>query len=787
MNKKFEKSIELGGRKLTLSTGVLAQQATAAVMASYGDTVVLATVVAAPLKADLGYFPLTVEYQERLYAGGRIKGSRWVKREGRPTDEEILSARVIDRSIRPLFPHEYNKKEVQVFVMVLSVDLENDPSILSAVATSAALAISPIPWNGPIAVVRVGIKDEKYVVNPLESEKVGSGLDLVVSSTKDGIVMVEAAAKEVPEEKVLEAMEFGQKEGKKVLGLIGDLVKAVGIEKEVLEKEDKKAVLTTQIKKLVGNKFPGVVKGMLVSEGGKSQDMVELILAVQDNVSETEKQFVPGIVDKLLKEYLRGEILKGKRPDGRKVDEVRPLSSVVGVLPRTHGSAIFQRGQTQALTVTTLGAPSLAQLFESAEGEESKRYMHHYSMPPYSVGETGRVGFPNRREIGHGALAEKALEPVIPSKEKFPYTIRVVSEIMASNGSSSMASVCGSTLSLMDAGVPLTSPVSGIAMGIIYDPPSPKATAGQETYVILSDIMGLEDFNGDMDLKVAGTSKGITVLQMDVKALNLTPEILGKALLQAKEGRAFILKHILETIKEPRKNISAYAPKIKVVKVPVEKIGEVIGPWGRVIKKIIAETGAEVEVEDDGSVNISGTEESAVDAAVTWVEGLVKEVAAGEIYEGEVKRIQSFGAFIEILPGKEGMVHVSDMGENFVNNPEDVVSLGQKVQVRVKEIDDLGRINLSMNMDVSKDKPKEQRSSDRGPSRGGYGGGRPHFAGGSRGGGFSPSRGGYRGGFPARRPYRPGGRFGGESGRSSGPHFPTSRLLDEQNKKDFNR
>ncbi|MFH1864059.1 MAG: polyribonucleotide nucleotidyltransferase, partial [bacterium] len=788
--KKFEKSIELGGRKLTLSTGVLAQQATAAVMASYGDTVVLATVVAAPLKADLGYFPLTVEYQERLYAGGRIKGSRWVKREGRPTDEEILSARVIDRSIRPLFPHEYNKKEVQIFVMVLSVDLENDPSILSAVATSAALAISPIPWNGPIAVVKVGTKDEKYVVNPLESEKVDSGFDLVVSSTKDGIVMVEAAAKEVSEEKVLGAMEFAQKEGKKVLGLIEDLVKEVGIKKEVLEKEDKKAVLTTQIKKLIGNKFPGVVKGMLVSEGGKSQDLVELILAVQDNVSETEKQFVPAVVDKLLKEYLRSEILKGKRPDGRKIDEVRPLSSVVGVLPRTHGSAIFQRGQTQALTVTTLGAPSLAQLFESAEGEESKRYMHHYSMPPYSVGETGRVGFPNRREIGHGALAEKALEPVIPESDKFPYTIRVVSEIMGSNGSSSMASVCGSTLSLMDAGVPLTSPVSGIAMGIIIE--------DEKKYTILSDIMGLEDFNGDMDIKVAGTSKGITALQMDVKAANLTPEILGKVLLQAKEGRAFILKHILGTIKEPRKNISAYAPKIKVVKVPVEKIGEVIGPGGRIIKKIIAETGADVEVEDDGSVNISGTEESAVDAAVAWVEGLVKEVQAGEIYEGEVKRIQPFGAFIEILPGKEGMVHVSDMGEDFVNDPSDVVSLGQKVQVRVKEIDDLGRINLSMNMDSSKDKPKEQRSFDRGPSRGGYGGGgRPHFAGASRGGSFGSSRGGYggggrnfdnRGGSPARRPYRPGGRFGGEGGsRSSGPHFPTSRLLDEQNKKDFNR
>lgn len=751
--KKIEKSIELGGRRLTLSTGVLAQQATASVMASYGDTVVMATVVAAPLKANLGYFPLTVEYQERLYAGGRIKGSRWVKREGRPTDEEILSARAIDRSIRPLFPNEYNKKEVQVVVMVLSVDLENDPSVLSAVATSAALAISPIPWNGPIGVVKVGMKDEKYVVNPLESEKEASDLDLLISATKDAIVMVEAAAKEVPEERVLGAIEFAQKESNKVLSLINDLVKEVGLDKEKLIKEKTKAELVSQIKKLVGDKLGG----------GKSRDLQELVAAVSDNVLEGERPYVAEIVDKLLKEHVRSEILKGKRPDGRKPGDIRPLSSSIGVLPRTHGSAIFQRGQTQVLTVTTLGAPSMAQLFESAVGEEEKRYLHQYSMPPYSVGETGRVGFPNRREVGHGALAEKALEPVIPSKDKFPYTIRVVSEIMGSNGSSSMASVCGSTLSLMDAGVPLTAPVSGIAMGLVIE--------NGEKYVVLSDITGIEDDNGDLDYKVAGTEKGITALQLDVKSLGLTSEILGEALLQAKEGRAFILKHMFETIKEPRKNLSAFAPKIKVVKVPVEKIGEVIGPGGRTIKKIIAETGAEVEVEDDGSVNISGTEDSAVDAAVAWVEGLVKEVQAGEIYEGEVKRIQSFGAFVEILPGKEGMVHVSDMGEDFVNDPSDVVSFGQKVQVRVKEIDDLGRINLSMNMDASKDKPKEQRSFDRGP-----------FRGESRGRSF-----GGRGRSQGRRSYGPEGRFGRESGRSSGPHFPTSRLLDEQRKKDFNR
>ncbi|MFC1625849.1 polyribonucleotide nucleotidyltransferase [Patescibacteria group bacterium] len=755
--KKFEKSVELAGRKLTLTTGVLAQQATSSVMASYGDTVVLATVVASPLKVDLGYFPLTVDYQERLYAGGRIKGSRWVKREGRPTDEEILSARIIDRSIRPLFPHNYNKKEIQVVVMVLSVDLENDPSVLSAIATSAALAISPIPWNGPIAVVRVGKKGEKLVINPLDSEREVSDLDLVVSSTKDAIVMVEAAAKEVPEEKVLQAMEFAQKEGKKALGLIEDLVKEAGVKKEVLEKEDKMAALTTQIKKTIGDKFPSVVKGMLVSEGGRGQDLVELILALQDRVSEKEKQFVPTIVDKLLKEYLRSEILKGKRPDGRKVDEVRPLSSSVGVLPRTHGSAIFQRGQTQALTVTTLGAPSLAQLFESAEGEETKRYMHHYSMPPYSVGEVGRVGFPNRREIGHGALAEKALEPVIPENGKFPYTIRVVSEIMGSNGSSSMASVCGSTLSLMDAGVPLTSPVSGIAMGIVFE--------DEKKYAILSDIMGLEDFNGDMDFKVAGTTKGITALQMDVKSTSLTTDLLGKALIQAKEGRDFILKHILKTIGEPRKSISAYAPKIKVVGVPVEKIGEIIGPGGKMIKKIMADTSTQVDIEDDGSVSIAGTKDEQVDAAVKIIEGLIKEAKAGEIYEGEVKRIQPFGAFVEILPGKDGMVHVSDMSENFVKNPEDVVHIGDKVTVRVKEIDDMGRINLSMILDPSKEKPRMERSTSS-QDRGGFRERRQSFSRGSRD---------RRGGFSR-----------GQSRSGGGPHFPTSRFLD-RDKKDFNR
>ncbi len=768
--KKIEKSIELGGRKLTLSTGKVAQQASGAVWATYGDTVVLATVVSVPQKVDLGYFPLFVDYQERLYAGGRIKGSRWVKREGRPTDEEILTSRLIDRSLRPLFP-KYYKNEVQVIVMVLSVDIENDPSILATIASSAAVAISPIPWLGPSATIKVGMKDKDYVINPLGSEIDNSDLDLVVSSTKEAVIMIEAGAKEVSEKEILGGIEHAKKETDKVIDFINDFSKEVGTKKEAMPKDPDTAKLEKQIEKLVADKIPGIVSDLLEVEGGRSTEMDELVKAVSDQVTEEEKVYVFEMIDHIKKEYIRSMILKGKRPDGRKLTETRPLLVEVGVLPRTHGSAIFQRGQTQVLSVATLGAPSLGQLLESAEGEDSKRYMHHYSMPPYASGETGRFGQPSRREIGHGALAERALDPVIPALDKFPYAIRIVSEVTSSNGSTSQASVCGSTLALMDAGVPIASPVSGIAMGLIIE--------SAKKYAVLSDITGLEDFNGDMDFKVAGSPKGITAMQLDVKTLNLTTAILKEALEQAKEGRAFILEAMLKVLPEARTKVSAFAPKIKVVKVPVEKIGEIIGPGGKMIKKIIAESGAEVEVEDDGSVNISGVDEASVDKGVSMVEALIKEVLPGEIYEGTVARIQPFGAFVEILPGKDGLVHVSDMSEGFVKNPEELVHLGDKVQVRVKEIDDLGRINLSMNMDPSKDKPREERprggfGGDRG-GRGGFGGGRGGFRGGSRGG-FS--RGG-RGGFSRND-------RSDRAGERGGPHFPTSRLLDE-NKKVYDR
>ena len=768
--KKVEKSIQLGGKTLTLTTGELAEQAAGSVVARMGETVVLATVAAAPLKMEMDYFPLSVEYQERLYAGGRIKGSRWVKREGRPTDEEILAARLIDRSIRPLFPKTY-KKEVQVIVMVMSVDGENDPKILGAIAASAAIHLSTLPWKGPVAPLTVGLVDGKYLINPTDSDLEESSMDLTVSATKEAVLMVEAGAREVTEEEIIKGIEFAQKESKAVLKLIEDMATEVGVKREVYKEEKPSSDLENQVKKLVGDKMAGLVKNMANHEG-PSDEYSEFIEAIKAQFEKIEdKKLVLDIVEHMKKDHIRKQILeKGIRPDGRKLTELRKLTSEVGILPRTHGSALFSRGQTQVMSIVTLGPESMGQLLESAEGEEEKHYMHHYSMPPYATGEAGRVGSPNRREIGHGALAERALLPVIPSQEEFPYAIRVVSEVLSSNGSTSMASVVGSTLSLMDAGVPIKSPVAGIAMGLIIE--------DEKNFAVLTDLMGIEDFNGDMDFKVAGTDKGITALQMDVKTLSLTISILEKALEQAKEARDQIMKKILETLSETRKTVSEYAPKIKVVKIPVDRIGEFIGPSGKNIKKLMADTGTQIDVNDDGSVSVSGVDPEKMQSAIDWVTGFAKEVKAGEIYEGEVVRLMSFGAFVNILPGKDGMVHVTDMGqEGFVKDASDVVQIGQKVQVRVKEIDDQGRINLSMNMDPSKDKPREERS-------------RNGFNGGSRNGGSRSYGGDRRGGFN-----RGGGRnFSGprrnfdrpDRGTSGGPHFPTSRLIGDD-KKGFDR
>ncbi len=782
--KKIEKSIELGGRTLTLTTGELAEQAAGAVMARMGETVVLATVASAPLKGELDYFPLSVEYQEKLYAGGRIKGSRWLKREAKPTDEEILIARLIDRSIRPLFPKTY-KREVQIVVMVMAVDMENDPSILGAIAASAAVHISTLPWKGPVSVLNIGIKDGKYVVNPTRADMANSDLDLVVSSTKEAVLMIEAGAKEVTEKQIIEGVELAQKESKAVLKLFEDLAKEVGKTRDVYKEEKPAAELETRVKKLVDGKIEAVIKSMVEQEGGRSTELQELTDAVIAQVSEDEAKWIPEIIDHVKKDFIRENILKkGKRPDGRKLTELRPLSAMVSVLPRVHGSGLFNRGQTQVMSIATLGSESMGQLLESAEGESEKRYMHHYNMPPYATGETGRYGNPGRREIGHGALAERALLPVLPEKEDFPYAIRVVSEVMSSNGSTSMASVCGSTLSLMDAGVPIKAPVVGIAMGLIIE----SATE----YAILSDIMGIEDFNGDMDFKVAGTDKGITALQLDVKTLGLTSEILEIALEQGKQTRAEIMKVVTSALAEPRKTVSQYAPKIQVVKIPTDKIGEFVGPGGKNIKKLIADTESQIEVADDGSVSISGVNEAAMQKAIDYVTSFAKEVMPGEIYEGEVVRIMPFGAFVNILPNKDGMVHVSDMGqEGFVNSAEDVVHVGQKVTVRVKKIDEMGRINLSMNIDPAKDAEieaaKQAKFGDRPPRTGGsFGGGsRGGFGGSSRGPRRFDNRGGSRGGY-SRGNDRPGFSRQDDNGGAGGPHFPTSRLVDDS-KKDFNR
>jgi len=720
--KIIKKSLEINGRTLSLEVGRFAEQASAAVLAQYGDTIVLSTVTASSKETTLDYFPLSVEYVERLYAGGRIKGSRWVKREGRPSDDAVLAGRVIDRSIRPLFPKTY-KHDVQVIITVLSVDGENDPDVLGLVATSAALAISPIPWNGPVSAVRMGYvrgsgdAKDAFLVNPPAAEQELSEFDFVVSSNRDKVVMLEGGFCETPETVTQDAIKKAKDVNAKIIDCIDELVKAVGKPKvkapEVSDVEELQKKITKDYKKEMDEAFD---KKAQKEFGGEEVAILAKTIADAYGAEYSVKN-IEAALDGLFKKKIRVDILEhGKRFDGRKTDEVRPISADVGILPRTHGSAMFARGQTQVLTVATLGTPSLEQLIESAAGEESKRYIHHYSMPPYSVGETGRVGTPSRREIGHGALAERALLSVIPGEEDFPYTIRLVSEVMSSNGSTSMASTCGSTLALMDAGVPIKEPVAGISIGLMMD--SGSAGKAGKKYILLTDIMGIEDFAGDMDFKVAGTKNGITAIQLDMKIDGLTDEIIKDTFEAAKKARLAILDKIRDIIGEPRKNLSKYAPKVQVVKIPVDRIGEVIGPGGKMIRNIIASTGAAVDVEDDGSVVISGMDEESVAKAVAWVNGLTHDVAIGEEYEGEVKRVLPFGAFVEILPGKEGMVHVSQMSKEYVGSPTDVVTIGQKVKVRVLEIDEQHRVNLSMLFGEDANKPVTRERHERNDRRG---------------------------------------------------------------------
>jgi len=682
----IKKEIELAGRTLRLEVGRLAARANAAVLAQYGETVVLATVTEDDPQEGVDYFPLRVDYVERLYAGGVIKGSRFVKREGRPSDESVLSGRVIDRSIRPLFPKGYFR-DIQVIITALSVDQENDAALLAAVASSAALAVSDIPWDGPLGTVRVGYRasEDKLTLNPISSELAESDLDLIVSGTKDKVVMLEAGANEVAEEKMLEAIAFGQEGLQQVIGVIEELQKVVGKGKIAVEVSDALEI-EEQVEEFVRQEFVSeiLVAGELTADE-QTERRERLYAKFEGKLS---KAAMDKIYEATVKKAVREAILsEDKRLDGRALDELRLLGAEVGLLPRTHGSGLFNRGKTQVLTVATLGPTSLAQLLEGMNGERTKRYMHHYYFPPFSTGETKPLRSPGRREIGHGSLAEKALLPVIPPEEDFPYAIRLVSEVLSSAGSTSMAATCGSTLALMDAGVPIAAPVAGIAMGLVTD--------GEGKYKVLTDIEALEDFYGDMDFKITGTEKGITAIQLDIKIAGLTPEIIAEAVSGARVARLAILKKMKEAIEAPRGELSEYAPRITTVQIDPAKIGRIIGPRGKMIKAIVEETGAEIDVNDDGLVSISSKDPVGAEKARTWIERLVEEVVVGKVYEGRVTRIMDFGAFVEVLPGQEGLVHVSELAHRYVGNPRDIVKEGDHIKVKCIEIDREGRINFS--------------------------------------------------------------------------------------------
>ncbi|HLC94424.1 MAG TPA: polyribonucleotide nucleotidyltransferase [Patescibacteria group bacterium] len=690
-----KKSLTLGDKTLHIQIGKLAQAADVSILGRLGDTCVLVTVVAGRERPDLGYFPLGVEYVEKLYAGGRIKGSRWVKREGRPSDEAILTARLIDRSIRPLF-HKSYKKEVQVVATLLSIDGINSPDIVSAIATSLALHLSSIPWKGPIGTIRIGYVKENgdeegtFVVNPDEQDQKFSRLDLVVSSREEKVVMIEAKGEIVPEKIIIEAIEKAKEENKKIIQFIEDIRKEIGKPKEKNHEGEK----SDEIMDVLRKKYAHHLDRIMLKKGGKEKDDEDdLELIIEEIYKEFEDTYTKKEIAETITQFTHQKIREGilkdkKRIDGRGPDEIRPLTVENSVLPRTHGSALFQRGSTQVLSIATLGSPTLEQLIESPEGEAAKRYLHHYYMPPYSVGETGRLGSPSRREIGHGALAEKAIEPVLPSQEKFPYAIRVVSEVLSSNGSTSMAATCGSSLALMDAGVPITAAVAGISIGLV--------SKSDDEYVLLTDISGIEDFAGEMDFKIAGCEKGVTAIQLDVKNAGLTSRMIIETFEKAHKARLHILEKMNAIIKKPRGELSQYAPKVVVLTPPPDKIGEIIGPGGKNIKQIIAKTQTQVDVSDDGKVSITGIDRTMVDEAVKLINNVYRKIDVGETFTGEVKRIMPFGAFVEFLPGKEGLVHVSRMGRGYVKDPHEVVKIGQKVSVRVYQIDNQGRTNLEM-------------------------------------------------------------------------------------------
>ncbi|MGF7048793.1 polyribonucleotide nucleotidyltransferase [Paenibacillus sp. DS2015] len=681
--------MQLGGRTLILETGRFAKQANAAVMVHYGETVVLCTVTASNEPKDLDFFPLTVNYEERLYAVGKIPGG-FIKREGRPSEKAILSSRLTDRPIRPLFPEGF-RNDVQVLNLVMSVDQDCAPDIAAMIGTSAALSISDVPFSGPIGGVAVGRKDGQFIINPNTADQAVSDLYLVVAGTKDAIMMVEAEANEVPEEIMLEAIMFGHDEIKKIVATIEELVAKAGKEKMAVKLHAVNDTVNNEVREFAAAQLKEAVK---ISEKHARQDAIDAIneatvtLFEQKYIETPElMKDVKEVLHDIVKEEVRRLITHDKvRPDGRNLDEIRKIECDTNILPRTHGTGLFTRGQTQALSVCTLGALGDVQILDGIDPQESKRFMHHYNFPPFSVGEARPLRAPGRREIGHGALGERAMSKVLPSEEDFPYAIRLVSEVLESNGSTSQASICAGILAMMDAGVPIKAPVAGIAMGLIKD---------GDHVSILSDIQGMEDHLGDMDFKVAGTAAGVTAIQMDIKIDGIDRAILHEALNQAKEGRMFILGKMMEAIQQPRTNLSQYAPKIMTMQINPDRIRDVIGAGGKIINKIIEETGVKIDIEQDGRVFIASTNEEMNQKARGIIEGIVRQVEVGEIYVGTVKRIEKFGAFVEILPNKEGLVHISQLSTERVAKCEDVIAIGDSITVKVTEIDQQGRINLS--------------------------------------------------------------------------------------------
>lgn len=738
-------SVDWGGRELEITTGVIAQQANGSAMVRYGGTVVLVTAtMAKEVRGEVDYFPLMVDYEERLYAAGIIKGSRFIKRETRPSDEAVLTARLVDRTIRPLF-NEALRVDIQVIVTVLSVDRENDPDVLALIGAVTALMNSDIPWNGPVAGARVGRIDGQWVLNPTHQAQQKSELDLFVAGDGEKTIMLEAGANEVNEEIVFEGIQFGLKQMQPVLKLMQDIQKEVGKEKHMPhlsltpeEQEEKKEIeaLRAEVKKMVCTEVDTFFQpGKNVSKQLRKESIGELAAKIDEalkgqQVGKDKRKAALKPLKEYVEERIGELILKtGTRVDGRQVTEIRPLDLAAPILPRTHGSALFTRGETQVMTMATLAGPGAEQILEGLNGEYKKRYLHHYNFPPYSVGEVKPMRGPSRRDIGHGALAEKALLPVLPGKDTFPYTIRLVSEVFGSNGSSSMASTCASSMCLMDAGVPIKRHVAGIAMGLISN--------DKGEWKVLTDLQDLEDAKGGMDFKITGSEQGITAIQLDTKTTGLSNDIIKQTLSQARDARLELLKRMSAILPAPRTEMSQYAPRVETLRINPEKIRDVIGPGGKMINKIIDECGVEIDIEQDGTVFISSANPEGMAKAIKWVENLTKEVAAGEVYDGKVTRLMDFGAFVEILPGQEGLVHVSEISYERVNQVSDVLNVGDAVTVKVKEIDDMGRINLSIKAlkeapEGYQERPREERRGGRpsggprrnGPGRGGSGGNR---------------------------------------------------------------